>query len=211
MTEERALPEGPLLVIAPHPDDDAIGCGGLIARMTTAGERVRVVYCTSGEQGCPGFEPAVVLEWRERDARAAAAILGIERVTFWEEPDGGFAPLPELVHRLNAEIDELAPRTILTPHALEAHADHRQAFALLMLADARGAERLTYEVWTPMTEYAHVLDITAQLDTKIAAIRAHQSQVTRIAFDEAARALARYRSILHNRPHDGYAEVYGIL
>lgn len=202
--------QGPLLVVSPHPDDDVIGCGGLIQQAVAQGEFVHSVHLTSGELGAPGTDPAVVLEWRERDARAAGALLGISRIEFFEEPDGALADSGALNARLREFIAFHRPRTILVPHEAEAHPDHRAANEIVRrLLPMTGIDVLTYEVWTPMATYAYVIDITEQMEWKVEAIRRHESQVGRIKFDEAIRGLNRYRGELHNRPNGPYAEVYG--
>lgn len=206
--------EGPVLVIAPHPDDDVLGCAGLIltALATTS---VRVLYLTSGELGATGIEPAIVLEWRERDARAAADVLGVSSIAFLEQPDGSLAVTPELIGLIADDIAFHRPRTILVPHCDEEHPDHRAAYHLLRMMreddmpQLRGVDVLTYEVWTPMPRFAYALDISDHIWTKIEAIRKHESQVSRVKFDEAILALNRFRGELHNRPKGPFAEVYG--
>lgn len=219
---------GPVLVVAPHPDDEAIGPGGTIARLTAAGTAVHVLYLTSGEQGVPGTDPKIVLEWRERDAHKSAAILGVESLTFWELPDGRVLPplgeedewddwaraLDVLSKRFGDLATSLGAKTVLIPHRRESHVDHRHAVPIVDNARSLGmlsAAVMTYEVWTPLGSYAVAVDITDTLHLKRRAIRAQESQVSRIFFDEAAEALARFRGELHNRPHGPYAEVFGTL
>lgn len=212
---------GPVVVLAPHPDDDAIGAGGTIARLVSAGESVRVIYLTSGELGAPGVSPSVVLEWRERDAREAARILGIPEPTFWEYPDGRLRDVVEerwgeLVESLWLGCAAEGTKTILAPQPRDAHEDHRITWQLAIgVRDAcqgfpqcEGIELLGYEVWTPLDRFDVAVDVTEQMEAKLAAIRAHESQVTRNAFDDAAFGLARYRGALHNRPHGDFAEVF---
>lgn len=214
----RYLP-GPVLVVAPHPDDEAIGPGGTIARLTAADVPVHVLYLTSGELGAPGRNPAEVLEWRERDARAAADVLGLASTTFWEFPDGTlrdllYQNLP-IERRLGAFATDLGADTVLIPHEHESHSDHHATYRLAARVAAQGLMRphtlATYEVWTPMQYYDLAVDITEVVDVKLEAIRAQRSQVDRIAFDDAALGLARFRGALHNRPHGTHAEVFQII
>lgn len=202
--------QGPLLIVSPHPDDDVIGCGGLIQQAVAQGEFVHTVHLTSGENGAPGTDPAVVAEWRERDARQAGQLLGVSTVTFFEEPDGALAIHDALKQRLRDVIGFHRPRTLLVPHSFEAHPDHIMATELVqqIMPSLVGVEVLQYEVWTPMPRYSVMIDITPQMDRKVEAIRLHESQVYRIRFDEAIRGLNRYRGELHNRPNGPYAEAY---
>ena len=77
-----------VLVLSPHPDDDAIGCGGAILHHTTQGDQVSVIYLTSGEGGGHGRPPTETARLRENEARTAAEIMGVISVEFWRLPDG---------------------------------------------------------------------------------------------------------------------------
>jgi len=71
-----------LLVFAPHPDDDVIGCGGTIANNTAQGNQVTIVYLTSGENGSLAYSPAELSVVREEEATRAASLLGVSDVIF---------------------------------------------------------------------------------------------------------------------------------
>jgi LmbE family N-acetylglucosaminyl deacetylase len=77
-----------ILVFAPHPDDDIIGCGGSMAKHISQGNRVQVVYLTSGEAGSHKYSKAELAVIREGEARQATASLGIKDVNFLGMPDG---------------------------------------------------------------------------------------------------------------------------
>src|SRR5258706_2559089 len=76
-----------VLVIAPHPDDEVIGCGGALCRHADRGDRVSVVFLTSGELGLKRLPREEAWAIREREATAAAAELGIAALDFWHGPD----------------------------------------------------------------------------------------------------------------------------
>src|SRR4051812_24596047 len=76
-----------VVVIAPHPDDESIGCGGAILSHTGRGDRVHVVFLTSGELGLKHLKVEEAWNIRESEARAAAGILGISQLTFLRQPD----------------------------------------------------------------------------------------------------------------------------
>jgi len=71
-----------ILVIAPHPDDETIGCGGALCLHAAKGDRVVVVFLTSGELGLKELAPAKAWQVRESEAQAAAKHLGITRLEF---------------------------------------------------------------------------------------------------------------------------------
>src|SRR5688500_14721012 len=98
-----------IIVIAPHPDDEAIGCGGTIRRHVERGDAVHVIFLTSGEKGCRGRELSETAQIREAEAESAKAILGIAEIDFWRQPDGALEPTDELVARLVSKLEESQP------------------------------------------------------------------------------------------------------
>src|SRR5262249_31236048 len=76
-----------VMVIAPHPDDEAIGCGGAICLHRQCGDQVHVVFLTSGERGIPGVSEEIARTIREAEARKAGKMLLLENMTFLRLPD----------------------------------------------------------------------------------------------------------------------------
>src|SRR5438093_1072629 len=76
-----------VLVVAPHPDDESIGCGGALCLHAQKGDRVVAVFLTSGELGLKHFPCEKAWQIREREARAAAKILGLAEIFFLRQPD----------------------------------------------------------------------------------------------------------------------------
>lgn len=200
-----------VLVLAPHPDDDALGCGGAIRKHVLDGDLVATVYLTSGELGCSGEDPAAAA-LREREAGESAQVLETYGHTFWRYPDGKLALHEgELTERLVALYHDPAPDLIYAPHPADGHPDHGTAgrVALAFAGVVRAPLRL-YEVWTPLPFVDLCLDITEVVTAKRGAIRAHRSQVSRNGFDEAILALNHYRGLMHG-PNVMYAEAYRVM
>jgi LmbE family N-acetylglucosaminyl deacetylase len=203
-----------ILVLSPHPDDEAIGLGGAIRHHVVTGDKVRVVFLTSGENGGHGVPPDVTLPIREAEAQQAAEILGSDSIEFWRQPDGNLKADAPLVRRLRDAIEAFEPNRIYVPHQDEMHPDHREAAHLVHRAltelQANGAipSVLMYEVWTPLQHMDEVLDISTHIETKLAAIRAYVSQCRVMRFDEAALGLNRYRGEMHSWPGGDYAEIF---
>lgn len=199
-----------VLVISPHPDDEAIGCGGTIRKHVVEGDRVDIVFLTSGEAGGHGTLPELTAKIREAEARSSASILGVESVEFWRLCDGAIAPTDLLVARMAALISMVD--RVYVPHSAEQHADHQAAWLLALKAvDTNGQDRSKlrgYEVWTPIQNILELVDISPYLDVKLEAIRAHASQCSVMRFDEAIQGLARYRGEMHSWPGGDYAEVF---
>lgn len=198
------------LVLSPHPDDEAIGCGGTLRKHVDEGIEVHVVFLTSGEAGGHGVADAGRV--REMEAKEAASILGIAGMDFWREPDGKLRAGRALEQKLTALIDELEPGFIYTPHPCEMHPDHRATTRLLgrVVGDSDVVIR-TYEVWTPMREMSHIEDVSEVMDLKLAAVSAYKSQCDVLRFDEAIAGLNRFRGEMHSWPGGPYAEVFGDL
>ena len=79
-----------MIVIAPHPDDEVIGCGGTIRRHVRGGDPVSVIYLTRGEnsRGYPWLSPAEKQAKRVVEARASCAVLGVSDSVFLDGADG---------------------------------------------------------------------------------------------------------------------------
>jgi N-acetylglucosamine malate deacetylase 1 len=201
-----------VLVLSPHPDDETIGCGGSLRRHRRAGDDVHVVFLTSGEQGGHGRSPEETIALREREARAAARVLGIRHLEFWHLPDGALRTTVPAIRRLRAVLLSLRPDVIYVPHPHESHPDHRAAYRLVRraLAHRRGGapEVLMYEVWTPLQRLDAIVDISDDVDVKLRALRKYRSQCAVVGFDAAVKGLNRYRGELHSWPGGDYAEVF---
>jgi LmbE family N-acetylglucosaminyl deacetylase len=203
---------GSVLVVAPHPDDESIGCGGTICLHRLRGEPVRVVFLTSGERGIEGLSAESACKLREDEAVEALAVLGVEGMDFLRLPDLGVSGVIEVgARRLAAILQEHRPGVIYLPHPEEAHPDHEAALPLVraglaLRGDGQGPELRGYEVWTPLTVYDWPEDIDAVMRTKLRAIRCYRSQLRAFAYDRAMRGLNQYRGCLAARCR--YAEVF---
>jgi N-acetylglucosamine malate deacetylase 1 len=188
----RALEHGPVLVFAPHADDDIIGCGGSAAIHAAQGDWVKVVVAYDGTAGDPQrrYSPAELRALRQREARAGGAHLGLSDYEFWDYPEG-HEPPPDL-ERAGAErvamlVRAFRPRTIYAPWIGEYHLDHHVLAKVvrlgLELARAAGdggsghsCRAWGYEVWTPLVP-TRIVDITRWRDAKVRALEEHKSQL----------------------------------
>lgn len=194
-----------VLVLAPHPDDEALGCGGAIRRHVLDGDEVHVVYLTAGELGCPGEDPEDTAQRRIADAEKCCAELGVAHATFFRYPDGKLAQSVDLPRHLGQLFEAAQPDLIYAPHHGESHPDHA---AVGYLAEGCGWPVRLYEIWTPLHRVDLCLDITAVAGAKRSAIRCHKTQLWS-GFDTAILALNQYRGLMHG-PHMLYAEAFEV-
>jgi LmbE family N-acetylglucosaminyl deacetylase len=196
-----------VLVLAPHPDDETLGCGGTIARLADAGRQVVVAVATDGEatKGSAKSE-AVTAALRRDETAAAVRILGAEGPRFLSLPDGGLADrVDDLAAAVTALIDELEPEAIFLPWFLDGHADHRALSDAVLAAGPGDVELWGYETHTALVPN-RVVDITTVVDRKRRAIEAHAT--AGLAFElDTALGLNRWRSI-HGLMGRGHAEAF---
>ncbi len=118
-----------LLVVAPHPDDGELGCGGTLARAKAEGLSTGILDLTRGEMGSKGTP-----EERAQEVEAASRILGLDYRGNLGLPDGGLADEPEPRLRLAQALRELRPRIVLAPLEADRHPDHTAASRLVVAA-----------------------------------------------------------------------------
>lgn len=129
--------QGPVLVLAAHPDDEVIGAGGMLAWHATRGHQITVVHATDGAKGDPGHREHDIRAVRRREGQEALARLGIGEARHWDLPDGDLPEhLPALTARIAEVMREVQPKTLYSFHAGEAHRDHRAVSAATAAAAA---------------------------------------------------------------------------
>jgi LmbE family N-acetylglucosaminyl deacetylase len=200
-----------VLVIAPHPDDESIGCGGALCRHTDAKQRVVAVFLTSGELGLKHLPREEAWRIREGEAMRAATVLNLAELFFLRQPDWFLnKAVKKSAAALAGIISREAPDTIYLPHPGEWHPDHKAALPILRAAakSLRTKELALrgYEVWTPLTDFAHVENVTDVMARKLRAVRAHRSQFSELDYAHAVRGLNAYRGALAGRCR--FAEVF---
>jgi len=200
------------LVLAPHPDDETLGCGATIMRKLAAGTPVQIVIATDGRYWPPKTKLSAdaLAEMREEEAHRAGAILGLpcEHIAFLRFEDGRLADHPRLLlDRLVDIFDNMAPEEIFAPSIIDTHPDHRVLAELgRELARARRDRfPLLYEYpiwfWDP-----RILRIRDLLELRICIVRTEEFGLRKRA------AIAAYRSQVTNSIGDaGWTARHGFL
>ncbi|HEY0179117.1 MAG TPA: PIG-L family deacetylase [Dokdonella sp.] len=153
-TDASALLDGAgrLVVVAPHPDDEVLGCGGLMKLASGCGREILVVSVSDGEHCCPGdpfWTPERLRRARRRELDAALAALGLgaARTLALGVDDGGVLDsLARVAEQLSQQLR--AGDRVLATWACDGHPDHEACSrAARIAADARGCRLLEYPVW----------------------------------------------------------------
>jgi N-acetylglucosamine malate deacetylase 1 len=205
-----------VLVLAPHMDDETIGCGGALALHVAAGAKVQVVFLTDGAAGAPQSalaEPGAkrtLTESRKREAVLALEVLGIREATFLDAPDGELMQAPEVASRLREILSQHRPELVYLPCFLEEHPDHYAASRILLDATTNltfGIQCMGYEVWTPLFPNT-VIAIDAVVELKREALSHYKSQLTSLDYIHTALGLNSYRSAAFTDPGIRFAEAF---
>ncbi|MGC1240783.1 MAG: bacillithiol biosynthesis deacetylase BshB1 [Chryseosolibacter sp.] len=179
-----------ILVLAAHPDDAELGCGGTIAKHISLGNKVGIVDLTRGELGTRGTP-----QTREKEAGDSAKILGVAVRENLELPDGFFQNDPESQRIVIRAIRKYQPRIILANAVYDRHIDHGKAASLaydasflsgLVKIETQDELGKDQSAWRPEAVYHYVqsqfitpdfvVDISGQWDIKMKAIKAFTSQ-----------------------------------
>jgi LmbE family N-acetylglucosaminyl deacetylase len=189
---------GGLVVVAPHPDDESLGCGGLIAQAVREGRTVRVVVVSNGCGSHPNskaYPHDRLRDLREAETVAAMAELGLssEHVHFLRLPDGGVpsegADAEAAAERIADIAREAGASALFVTWRHDPHCDHTASAAIAGLAQARlpGIAAYAYPVWgwtlPPEREVGpapegYRLAVEDERTAKRRAVEAHASQVS---------------------------------
>ena len=196
------LTDLPVLVFAPHPDDETIGCGGLIALKRQKKVPVSIVFVTDGGNCFGGVGPPKqeIVKVRHAEALAALEALGVPEsdAYFLDLPDGGLSTFSEptqksVVRQIEEILKETEPGEILVTYRKDTHPDHEATFRLVQTALSRSTlsrapTLIEYVVWRfweasllkpalwKSASGARILSVKTVIQRKRAAIQAYPSQ-----------------------------------
>lgn len=198
-----------ILVIAPHPDDEMIGCGGFILNKIKEGNEIFVIFL--------GY---IGKKEREKEANEVKNKSGIEYINFLniKEPfEFNSVNLNLLIKR----IKEIDPNLILIPHKEDGDRDHkicyelsREAIWMSKIPDKKmnscinKPTILLYEVHSPMTDVNYYEDISQVISKKIKLLGLYKSQMRYVDYTSAINGLNAYRGIMGGNCK--YAEAFNI-
>ncbi len=202
-----AEPESPparVLVVLAHPDDPEFFCGGTLALWADQGREIEYCLLTRGDKGADDADtdPVALAHLREAEQRAAAAVLGVRQVRFLDLADGYLTPDLALRKQVVRVLRQVRPDIVVTCDPTNFfpsdryinHPDHRAAgqatldavfpaagsalFFPELIRDEGLAPHKVRQVYVAMPQTPNTLvDVTAFIDRKIAALREHRSQI----------------------------------
>jgi LmbE family N-acetylglucosaminyl deacetylase len=205
-TEEKLIPfhaTDPtgrrVLVLAPHPDDETIGCGGTLVLHARAGDPVKIVFLTNGAKGDSSgeVEKSCYVALRQKEAKQACATMGVIDLEFWPFEDRSLSGVRGALLRMVDLLNHYRPQRVYAPSPLEFHPDHRAT--CFLLCDAIGEidfsfEVAFYEVNQPIRVNT-LVDITPVLGRKHGAMDTYESQLREQPYGDIVLGLNRYRSM----------------
>ncbi len=199
------------VVVAPHPDDETLGCGGAIAYLRQHNIPVQVLILSDGTGSHPNskrFPADTLRQIREQEAYAALEILGVcaDSITFCRWPDTAVPALGETsaaqerfakaVEKCDCYLQTHLPDVIFLPWQHDRHCDHKAAWQIVdccLRSWPQSPRRLVYSIWgdrtaglavLPKGETGWRLDIRAVKDLKYQAAMAYKSQTTNLIDDD---------------------------
>jgi LmbE family N-acetylglucosaminyl deacetylase len=196
---------GTVLAFGAHPDDLEIGAGGLLARLSADGADVTMAVVAVPNN----------FDVRKQEARAGADVVGADLMVLFDDKPVRVEDIPmyELVRRFDQLVGDLHPDLVITHSANDLHWDHGLVHKATISALRRTpCDLLAYLSSPEMNAHARCVgecfaDVSTSIDTKLNAIKCHQSQLSK--FDlESSRDLARAMGRISGYE---YAEAYQVL
>ncbi|MDA1129828.1 MAG: PIG-L family deacetylase [Chloroflexi bacterium] len=190
------MSEKKILVIAAHPDDEVLGCGGTIAKLSSTAN-VQIAILGEGATSRVSAPSQADPQWvgdLQTDARNACKLMGAAKVSFEGLPDNRFDQLPllEVVKKVESLLEELAPDTIYTHHPGDLNIDHQITFRAVLTATRPMVgcpvrDIYTFEIpssseWSfqrvgPAFQPNVFEDISTTMEKKIGAMECYQSEI----------------------------------
>jgi LmbE family N-acetylglucosaminyl deacetylase len=180
--KEESLCGNKVLVIAPHQDDEAIGCAGTIIKHVRSGGCVETVFCTHDTQE------------RMKESEEAASIIGSQKNYFMQFPVRSLYNNKDFKNNLISVINQARPEVVFIPFLLDKHDDHRMIS--IAFADIRKDIDLNfmvyaYSVWSPLNPNC-LVDISDVWSEKKKVIECYKTQIATRDYVKIAQGLNQY-------------------
>lgn len=211
-----------MLIIAPHPDDEVLGCGGIIKKITDHGNIVNVLVITRGKKEIYSDER---IENVRKEARNAHKLLGIQNSVFLDfpAPDLDIISISELSLAISNIINKFKPVTIFIPHRGDIHHDHKAVFSASLVAARPVNNYLVKRIYSyetlSETEWAapfgddafipdYFVNISNELQFKLKAMKCFKSQIREFPNPRSLKAIESLAQFRGSSVGFDYAEAF---
>lgn len=205
-----------ILIIAAHPDDEILGCGGTIAKYAKHGVDIYPVILGEGATSRSAKRNHSALKQLKKAAQQAAKILGAQPPLFFDLPDNQFdsVPLLKIIQKIEQVVAQIKPQVLWTHHGADINIDHQIAHQAAITA-ARALPGSTihqilffetpsstdYHIQTSQTAFLAQWfeEISSTLELKMKALKAYHQEMRdwpHLRSYEAIEALAKYRGAM---------------
>lgn len=197
-------PDDRVLVLAPHADDETIGCGGFLLKY---GPQCDVVLLTDGRYGDAAVPPAEMAEIRKKEFEEVMAHYAVRKTQMLNVEDG------KLIDRFRDfnTLDFKEYDYVVMPHPMDFHKDHVAVSCLFKrVCQSRpfNGHIIYYEIWNTLARPTHYVDISDVVEEKKRLINLYRSQVKNIDYASRILGLNHYRGLRH---HVEYEEDFEIV
>lgn len=193
-----------ILIVAPHPDDESIGTGGLLSLYSN---QCDVIVMTDGRYGNTEIPPDQMREIRKKEFCQAMKKAGPHQYILCDLEDGKLI----LHEKYFREIDFSRYTFIFLPNPKDNHSDHMAAYLYtvneIKRRNIKNIKVFQYEVHTPLPDATCYLDISTVIEKKQELVACHSSQMKVHSYVQQVRILAQYRGYQNEQP-DKFLEVY---
>lgn len=196
-----------VIVLAPHSDDESIGCAGTIFQLQSMGYEVVIVLFTSSADELSNNEKG---ELRLQEFQKAIEMYENCREIHFLYPDGKLTEFcTEAKEQLTEIIEREEPGIIFTPYIMDCHSDHKCVSKMLAeVVPHNDILVAMYEVWVPILHPNYYIDISEFWDKKKSVLQCYPSQVNQYSILEKAKELNGLRAKLSMRRKVKYVEAF---
>ncbi len=213
MTKQKKEITEKVLIVAAHPDDEVLGCGGTIIKHKECSDLVNVLFLADGVTSRENEKNKKFVEVRENHAKKAGAIMGVDEIKFLKLPDNSLDKVLfiDIVRKIEAYINYFDPTIIYTHHGGDLNVDHRITHQAVLTAsrptpDNSCKKIFCFEVLSS-TEWSSdsignnfipntYVDISKQLERKKLALKAYKNEIRKFPHPRSLKTLeilAQYR------------------
>jgi LmbE family N-acetylglucosaminyl deacetylase len=168
-----------ILVVAPHPDDEALGCGGTMMQHVAIGDSVHVLTVTDGGRSRAGhLSRDIMVQTRRSEAQAASDFIGVRNLHWLGLPEGEWDD-DQLIPELLKHIEDISPDIIYAPTILDYHPEHRRVGHCLAAVVLTDAVIRIYTLHIPLSHLANIrVDVSREISAVGELFAIYQTQVS---------------------------------